>query len=119
MNKVTSNKYFKPGDTVEECSLTVVREVPPSMATHTFYIDRVKKSIVDGNACLYKHEKNPNLKYSYTKSEVEIKNGKPVVKGRKVIFTAIKKIKKGEELTINYKQSGSIKKEWSDRDGGV
>ena len=64
MNKVTSNKYFKPGDTVEECSLTVVREVPPSMATHTFYIDRVKKSIVDGNACLYKHEKNPNLKYS-------------------------------------------------------
>ena len=111
MNKIFSNKDFNVGDIVEECSVTFLRSLPANITDSSiFHIEKTKKIIVDGNSCLYKHSEYPNLKYSCTRSKLEIKNGKPKLKPRTVIFTALKRIKKGEELSINYKQLGGISK---------
>ena len=117
MNTVISNKDFNVGDVVERCSLSSIRVAAENMNSHIFYINKVNKYIPDGNACLYAHQESPNLKYSHTNSKVEVKNNKPKLIPRMLVFSAIKKIKKGEELTINYRQSGVIKKEWSNLDG--
>jgi SET domain-containing protein len=101
---VYAKRNIKIGEVIEECP---VIEIPKHdtasleesiLVTYFFFSGKNKEkiSIALGFGSIYNHTYNPNAKY-------EIKS-----KNNMINFTAIKNIKKDDEITINY-NNGSPK----------
>jgi SET domain-containing protein len=85
---VFAEKNIHIGQVVEECmALTLNCECASEADLYTFDIDG-KSALLTGSGCIFNHSENPNTDYSY--------------KDNYFIFTAIRFIRKGEELFITY-----------------
>ena len=90
-------KNFKKGELIEECPavpLTIKERalLKKTVLEHYVYPWKGDKdgAIVLGYSMIYNHSTDPNARY-YLKYS-----------GRKVVYKAIKPIKKGEEILVNY-----------------
>lgn len=94
---------FKLGDIIETCPIIVLpkkdRELIDKTTLYNYYFDwRGEVSISLGYGSLYNHSYKPNARY--------IKD----YQNNCINFVAIKKIKKGQEITVNYNGSPRSKK---------
>jgi SET domain-containing protein len=95
---VFTSKVFNKGDVIEICPVIEIKYKEHQMLTghilenYTFVWNTQKRSaaILLGFGSLYNHHKRPNADY--------LKNVREGV----MVFKAIKRIKAGEEITIDY-----------------
>lgn len=89
---VFARKDIKEGDVIEKVPFLIVTwdEIADSeLADYAFVITEEKSAIALGYGSLYNHSFSPNARYDDV--------------GRKTkVFSAIRDIKKGEEITVNY-----------------
>jgi hypothetical protein len=92
---VISKNMISKGEIVEICPVIpcgIEAKAIDNIKDLIFEIDRMNQQygLVLGYGSLYQHSENPNLSFGYNKSN------------KQMYFTAIRMIKAGEELTINY-----------------
>ena len=91
---VFAKKNFRKGDTIEECPYIVSGQEKkhPKKVQEYLFSGPTKKTtlILLGYGCVYNHSKNNNADY-YSDDKKKV-----------IVFYAIKKIKKGEEIFSNY-----------------
>lgn len=90
---VFANKDFKKDDIVEICNFLKIKlDVARNniLFDYVFSYDKDHHAVVLGNGMLYNHSKNNNITYKFND------------KRTKLVFTAKRDIKKGEELLDNY-----------------
>jgi len=94
---VFAAKNIKKGETIEVCPLILVPKNDTANLTETilvtyfFYFGKEKMALVLGFGSLYNHSYAPNAKYKINE------------KDQTITFTAIRNIKKDDEITFNYK----------------
>ena len=98
-----ANRDFAEGEIVEKCPVVILLRpfeyLPPRLKTITFNwgnLANTKPShaLALGFGSLYNHENPAKLRYEAAPNDEAI------------IFSAVRAIKKGEEITINYNASG-------------
>ena len=97
---VYTNSSLQKGDQVEECELLLLPlvNVPREIEGHVFEFTQKTAAIALGNGSLYNHSDNPNCSFSVNHHR------------KKIIFKTLRRIKKGEELTIDYGYNEDFKK---------
>lgn len=96
---VFSNAYIKKGEIIEECPII---EIPKGdltsinqsiLFTYFFYFGEKKEKalLALGFGSLYNHSYSPNARYEINEDD------------KTLVITAVKNIKKDEEITFNYK----------------
>lgn len=88
---------FKKGEVVEICPVVIVPKKQERLIDKTHLINyyfiwgkQNQPAIALGYGSLYNHSYNPNIEYEEN------------VKKKVIVFTALRNIKKGEELVSNY-----------------
>lgn len=87
---------IKKGEIIEVCPLITVPKSDMSnltesiLVTYFFYFGKNKLAMVLGFGSLYNHSYEPNSKYEINEKE------------RVITFSALRDIKKNEEITFNY-----------------
>ena len=93
---VFANKNFKKGAIVEQAPFLEI-ETPygNELMNYVFqsHLNRDKSIVVFGNGSIYNHSAQPNIVYSISSK---------LPSDRLFTYTALKDIKKGDELFINY-----------------
>ena len=99
---IFTSKVIHKGEIIEKCELLIIRgnDVPASLEPYVFQYTRNKVAIALGNGSLYNHSEKPNCEFFFKSKE-------------KLYFRAIRKIKRGEELTINYGYSKELKQRFN------
>lgn len=99
---VFAKQNIKNGEVIETCPLIVVPKSDMSnltesvLVTYFFYFGKNRLAIVLGFGSIYNHSYIPNAKYKINE------------KGQTITFSALKNIKKDEEITFNYSR-GNLK----------
>lgn len=91
---------FKKGELIEECPVIEIAVHDPSntnegtLITYFYYFGTIKEraNLALGFGSLYNHTYEPNATYSENHKE------------KTMSFVALKDIKSGEEITVNYNQ---------------
>lgn len=91
---------FKKGDIIEVCQLILMdlKDVHGALEAYVYHYSGDTAAIALGNGSLYNHAEDPNCEFyfNYTK--------------KVLILRAIKSIKKGQEITLNYGYTEEEKK---------
>lgn len=91
-----ATKDIKKGQVIERCPVILLRSKHDTYIDHTalknyyFYWNRHQSAVVLGYGSLMNHSYKPNAQYVYNYHK------------KIMVFRAIKHIKKGEEIFINY-----------------
>ncbi|HRH24824.1 MAG TPA: SET domain-containing protein [Candidatus Paceibacterota bacterium] len=107
---VFTTKTILPGENIETCEIIIFDKKDIKMIDKTIFYNyyfswgKTSGAIALGNGSLYNHSYNPNAKY--------VKN----IGKKNISFLSLKKIKKGEEVTVNYNGKATSKeKVWFDK----
>lgn len=91
---VYASRDFKRGDIVEKAHVIIVPDAEVTydgvLSHYMYQWDEQNSAVALGNASLYNHSYEPNLDFDFLHRKARIQ------------FTALRDIKEGEELTINY-----------------
>jgi len=93
---ILADKNYKKGEIIEKCHLVFIPIKQEKILKKTIfdnYIFEYNKNfdvLALGSGCLYNNSFDPNIEFNYD------------FKNRMIIFSAIKNIKKGEELCFEY-----------------
>lgn len=91
---VFAARSFSPGEIIEQCPVVLVPRAPlddvPSIWELSFSWSRNKAALALGFGSLYNHSWEPNARYDVARSDDAI------------LFTALRRISKGEEIFVNY-----------------
>lgn len=103
---VYASQDIAKGEVIEICELIVIKlqDVPPDLEGYVYHYNKSKAAVALGNGSLYNHSKKANCDFYYNprKSHLYIR--------------AKKAIKKGTEVTINYRYDASTKKRFNIRE---